>query len=56
MTNNFEHLSKDEFEEIRKVYYSQAYEIVENLQELLLGLETNPAAMRLRLSRGISTP
>ena len=42
MTNNFEHLSKDEFEEIRKVYYSQAYDIVENLQELLLGLETNP--------------
>ena len=38
MTNNFEHFSSTELEELRKVFYSQAYEIVENLQESLLKL------------------
>lgn len=42
MTNNFEHLSDREFEEIRKVFYSQAYEIVDDLRDSVLGLETCP--------------
>ena len=41
MTNNFEHFSSAELEELRKVFYSQAYEIVENLQEALLKLEND---------------
>lgn len=41
MTGNFEHFSSAEFEELRKVFYSQAYEIVENLQESLLKLEND---------------
>jgi len=42
MTDNFGHLTKDEFEELKKVFYSQAYEIVEDLQELVLRLESSP--------------
>lgn len=42
MTNNFKHLSDIEFEEIRKVFYSQAYEIVDDLRDSVLGLETYP--------------
>ena len=41
MTINFEHFSSTELEELRKVFYSQAYEIVENLQESLLKLEND---------------
>lgn len=42
MTNNFEHLSEDEFEELRKTFYSQAYDNTEDLQDLVLKLEADP--------------
>ncbi|MFI5295992.1 MAG: chemotaxis protein CheW [Thermodesulfovibrionales bacterium] len=41
MLSHFDHLSDSEFEELKNVYYSQAYEAVENLQDLLLVLETS---------------
>ena len=33
MKNDFEYLSGKEFEDSKKVFYSQAYEIIENLQD-----------------------
>lgn len=38
----FGELENSEFEDLRNVFFSQAYEIVENLQDLLLALETSP--------------
>jgi two-component system chemotaxis sensor kinase CheA len=42
MTNNFEHLNKNEFEELKKIFYSQAYETLENIQDETLRLEAAP--------------
>jgi len=42
MTDNFEHLSESEFEDIKRLFYSQSYEIVETLQESLVALEARP--------------
>lgn len=42
MSNYFEHLSDSEFNDLKEVFYSQAYEAVENLQDLVLILETTP--------------
>lgn len=42
VSNHFDHLGDSEFEELKNVYYSQAYETVENIQDLLLVLETSP--------------
>jgi len=42
MTNNFEHLNNDEFEEIKKVFFAQSYEITDELQDLALKLEAEP--------------
>lgn len=42
MADNFEHLSETEFEEIKRIFYSQSYEIVETLQESLIALEGHP--------------
>jgi two-component system chemotaxis sensor kinase CheA len=41
MANNFEHLSDNEFKDLKKVFYTQAYEIVDDLQDSVLRLETN---------------
>ncbi len=40
--SHFGHLNDSEFEDLKNVFYSQAYEIVENLQDLLLVLEASP--------------
>lgn len=40
MNNNFEHFNESEFEELRKVFYSQAYEILEDIQDSVLRLES----------------
>lgn len=42
MAGNFEHLSDSEFEEIKRIFYSQSYEIVETLQESLVALDGCP--------------
>jgi two-component system chemotaxis sensor kinase CheA len=42
MTNNFEHLNKNEFEELKNIFYSQAYETLENIQDEALRLEAAP--------------
>jgi two-component system chemotaxis sensor kinase CheA len=42
MTSFADQWSDNELVELRKVFYTQAYEIVEELQELLLRLETAP--------------
>ena len=42
MINNFEHLSNEEFEELRRVFYTQAYEIIEDLQDEILRLDNTP--------------
>jgi len=42
MTNNFSSWSEAEFEELKKFFYPQAYDIVENLQDLMLSLENAP--------------
>lgn len=39
---NFDHLGEAEFLELKKIFYSQSYEIVENLQDGLLQLEADP--------------
>lgn len=41
MNQDFSHLSESEFEELKTVFYAQAYEIAENLEESLLVLEAN---------------
>lgn len=40
MTDNFEKFSDSDLMELKGVFYSHAYEIVEDLQDLLLGLES----------------
>ena len=40
MTDNFENFSDSELMELKGVFYSHAYEIVEDLQDLILGLES----------------
>lgn len=40
--NQFEHFSDSELEELKKVFYTQAYEILEELQDAMLKLEANP--------------
>lgn len=40
--SDFGHLNDSELEELKHVFYSQAYETVEDLQDLLLALETSP--------------
>ncbi|MDH4231807.1 MAG: chemotaxis protein CheA, partial [Nitrospirota bacterium] len=42
MSNFLGHLNDGELEDLKKVYYSQAYEAVENLQDLLLAFEAAP--------------
>lgn len=42
MTNMPDHLSNDEFEDLRKIFFSQAYEILEDLQDSVLKLESAP--------------
>lgn len=42
MTNKFIHLTDSEFEELRKVFYAQAYETIEALQDSILKIETDP--------------
>jgi two-component system chemotaxis sensor kinase CheA len=42
MTNNFDYISDNELEDLNRVFYSQAYEIVEDLQDSILRLETDP--------------
>ena len=39
MKNDFEYLSDKEFEDLKKVFYSQAYEIIENLQDEAINFE-----------------
>ena len=49
--------SDAEFEELRAVFFAQAYEIVDDLQDLLMTLETEPGdADDVRTSSGTSTP
>ncbi len=43
MTNNLGQWDEKEVAELKKVFYSQAYEIVEELQDALLKLEADPA-------------
>lgn len=40
--SNFSHLNDKEMEDLMNVFYSQAHEAVENLQDLLLALEISP--------------
>jgi two-component system, chemotaxis family, sensor kinase CheA len=40
--SHFGHLNDSEFEDLKNVFYSEAYEIVENLGDLLLALEASP--------------
>ena len=40
--SNLGHLNDSEVEELMSIFYSQAYESVENLQDLLLALELSP--------------
>lgn len=42
MAGSIDHLSDSEVEELRKTFYSQAYEILENVQDSLLKLEAEP--------------
>lgn len=42
--STFGHLNDRDLEDLMNVFYSQAYEAVENLQDLLLVLETSPEA------------
>ena len=39
MTDNFENFSESDLMELKGVFYSHAYEIVEDLQDLILGFE-----------------
>ncbi len=43
MTTPLDYFSKDEYEELRKVFFCEAYELVEDIQDGLLRLEDNPA-------------
>ncbi|MBI3354680.1 MAG: chemotaxis protein CheA, partial [Nitrospirae bacterium] len=43
MTANLDYFNKDEYEELRKVFFCEAYELVEDIQDGLLMLEDNPA-------------
>ncbi|MBI5103151.1 MAG: chemotaxis protein CheA [Nitrospirae bacterium] len=54
---NFEHLSESEFTELRMTFYSQAYETVENLRDMVLGLDACPGNQDLlkTLKRHIHT-
>ncbi len=42
MTRNMEYLDDREFEELKKVFYTQAYEIMDDLQDSVLMLEAEP--------------
>jgi two-component system chemotaxis sensor kinase CheA len=42
MNNHFDHLNSSDIEEFKKVFYTQAYEIIEDLQDTLLKLEADP--------------
>ncbi|MHB8880652.1 MAG: chemotaxis protein CheA [Thermodesulfovibrionales bacterium] len=57
MADYFEHLSGAEVEEIKRIFYSQSYEIVETLQEALIELEGRPGddALLKNIKRYIHT-
>ncbi|MBI4688653.1 MAG: Hpt domain-containing protein, partial [Nitrospirae bacterium] len=40
MKSNFGHLSNDDYEEMAGIFYSQSHEIIEDLQDFLLKLDT----------------
>lgn len=42
MARNMEYLNDREFEELKRVFYNQAYEILDDLQDSVLRLETDP--------------
>jgi len=42
MSENLDHLTREEIEELKKAFFSQAYEMLDNVEDLLLRLETDP--------------
>ncbi len=42
MSGDFDHLSGEEFEELRRTYFSQSHELIEEIQDSALRLETSP--------------
>ncbi len=42
MSGDFDHLNGEEFEELRRTYFSQSHELIEEIQDSVLRLETSP--------------
>jgi two-component system chemotaxis sensor kinase CheA len=42
MSGDFDHLNGEEIEELRRTYFSQSHELIEEIQDSVLRLETSP--------------